>query len=74
MLVNLLNVLSDDKPHLSKEKGKEQGIKIGTPLRFRVKMWKGRPKCIAGIKKYALEKQINFLGDFSHSLITGEIL
>ena len=50
MLVNLLNVLSADKPLLSKEKEKNQGLKSGTPLRSRVKMWKGRPKCIAGIK------------------------
>ena len=40
-----------DKPHLSEEnKRKEKKLKSGTPLRSRVKMWKGRPKCIAGIK------------------------
>ena len=61
-----------DKPHLSKEKKRK--LKSGTHLRSRVNMWKGRPKCIAGIKQYALEKQIIFFGDFSHSLVTGEIL
>ena len=42
-----------DKPHLSKEKKrkeKKRKLKSGTPLRSRVNMWKGRPKCIAGIK------------------------
>ena len=54
---------------------KKKKLKSGTPLRSRVKMWKGRPKCIAGIKLYALEKQNKyFLGDFSHSTIIGEIL
>ena len=49
-----------DKPHLSEENKRKEKLKSGTPLRSRVNMWKGRPKCIAGIKLYALEKQINF--------------
>ena len=61
-----------DKPHKSEEKKRK--FKSGTPLRSGVNMWKGRPRCIAGIKLYALEKQKKILGDFSHSLITGEIL
>ncbi|KAL8147589.1 hypothetical protein AgCh_005055 [Apium graveolens] len=44
--VNLKNELNADKPHLSKEKS-------GTPLRSKVNMWKGRPKCIAGINSEA---------------------
>ena len=47
-----------DKPHLSEEKKRK--LKSGTPLRSRVNMWKVRPKCIVGIKLYALEKQINY--------------
>ena len=49
-----------DKPHLSEENKRKEKLKSGTPLRSRVSMWKGRSKCIAGIKLYALEKQINF--------------
>ena len=49
-----------DKPHLSEENKRKEKLKSGTPLRSKVNMWKGRPKCITGIKLYALEKQINF--------------
>ena len=39
-----------DKPHLSEENKRKEKLKSGTPLRSRVNMWKGRSKCIAGIK------------------------
>ena len=50
MLVNLMDVLSADKPHLSKEKEKKINKYQVLLWDLEKNMWKGRPKCIAGIK------------------------
>ena len=49
-----------DKPHLSEENKRKEKLKSCTPPRSRVNMWKGRSKCIAGTKLYALIKKIDF--------------
>ena len=62
-----------DPQDISSQKKKPKENNLRYSFEILENLWKERSKCTAGIKQMH-QKLKQFFGDFSHSLITGEIL
>ena len=63
--------ISSQKRKSKEKKNKRNNLRYS--FEILENLWKERTKCTAGIKQMH-QKLKQFFGDFSHSLITGEIL